>query len=313
MWIILAVTLAGFIAQLIDGALGMAFGITSTSVLLALAYSPAVASSAVHLAEIGTSVASGSFHLRFGNVDKRALLTVGIPGSIGALIGALLLSNIDLGAARPFTSTILLGLGVVLLVRFSRTTILGVLRRARARWLIPLGLVGGVVDATGGGGWGPIVTTSLTASKALEPRRAIGTANTAEVFVSVSASVGFLIGLGSSQIPWIVVGALLVGGLAAAPIAAHLVRRAPQRVLGLLTGTLIVVLNVRQLLVSAQSPLQLVLAGTCAALALCAIPVAIGVRLHLRQLRSSVQSSGPTEQLRLRESTIRDDHQQLSD
>jgi uncharacterized protein len=289
MWIILAVSLAGFAAQLIDGALGMAFGITSTSILLALAYSPAVASSAVHLAEIGTSAASGSFHLRFGNVDRRALLTVAIPGSIGALVGALLLSNIDLSAARPFTSVILLSLGVVVLVRFSRSTILGIVRRASARFLVPLGFVGGLVDATGGGGWGPIVTTSLTASNALEPRRAIGTANTAEVFVSISASVGFLIGLGTSQIPWLVVGALLVGGIVAAPIAALLVRKAPQRILGLLTGTLIIVLNIRQLFVSGGASLPLVLAAIGVTLALCAIPVTIGLRTYRQQRRSAAE------------------------
>jgi uncharacterized membrane protein YfcA len=288
--LLLAVSLAGFLAQLVDGALGMAFGITSTTVLVALAYSPAVASSAVHLAEIGTSITSGSFHLRFGNVDKKALLKVGIPGAIGAFVGAVVLSSIDLAAARPVTSVILLALGVVILLRFSRESILGVARRARARWLVTLGLVGGFIDSTGGGGWGPIVTTSLTASNALEPRRAIGTANTAEVLVSLSASAGFLLGLGGDNIPWLVVGALLVGGLAAAPIAAHLVRRAPQRILGLLTGTIIVALNIRQLAVSVGASTYLVVAGTVAAVLVCAWPVVVGIRVHSREVREAAST-----------------------
>jgi uncharacterized membrane protein YfcA len=288
--LLLAVSLAGFIAQMIDGALGMAFGITTTTVLVALAYSPAVASSAVHLAEIGTSITSGSFHLRFGNVDKKALLKVGIPGAVGAFVGAVVLSSIDLSAARPATSAILLALGAVILLRFSRVSILGSLRRARARWLIPLGLVGGFIDSTGGGGWGPIVTTSLTASNALEPRRAIGTANTAEILVSLSASAGFLFGLGGENIPWLVVCALLVGGLAAAPIAAHLVRRAPQRILGLLTGTIIVILNVRQLLVSLGAATEWVLAGTLAAVLFCTWPCVVGFRLHIHESRTEQEA-----------------------
>jgi uncharacterized membrane protein YfcA len=143
--------------------------------------------------------------------------------------------------------------------------------------------VGGVVDATGGGGWGPIVTTSLTASSALEPRRAIGTTNTAEVFVSVAASIGFLLGIGAENIPWNFVLALLVGGLVAAPLAAKLVSKAPQRVLGLLTGTLIVLLNVRQLAVSVNAEFPLVLVAVGLALALCAWPLVVGLRLQARE------------------------------
>lgn len=290
MWVILAVSLTGFAAQLVDGSLGMAFGITSTSLLLALSFSPAIASSTVHLAEIGTTIASGSFHLRFGNVDRAALLKVGIPGALGAFVGAIVLSNIDLSTARPATSLILLVLGIVILVRFSRASILGRVRRARARWLMPLGFVGGVVDATGGGGWGPIVTTSLTASNALEPRRAIGTANTAEVLVALAASVGFLLGLGAANIPWNMVLALLIGGLLAAPLAAKLVSKAPQRVLGLLTGTLIVLLNVRQLGVSLTVGPLIFWGGLALALALCGWAVVAGLRYHAREKVSALQS-----------------------
>jgi uncharacterized membrane protein YfcA len=241
---------AGFLAQLVDGAMGMAFGITSTTLLIFLAYNPAAASAIVHLAEIVTSSISGAAHIKFGNVDWHALVKVAVPGAVGAFVGAVVLSNVDLSAARPWTASILLALGALVLYRFTRPMILGKKRRARARWLAPLGLVGGFIDSTGGGGWGPVVTTSLTASNALEPRKAIGTTNTAEFVIAVAASIGFIFGLGPTQIPWDAVLALLIGGGLAAPIAAWLVSKAPQRLLGILVGNLIIALNVRQLSIS---------------------------------------------------------------
>jgi len=281
--VLVLIAIVGFVAQLIDGAIGMAFGITSTTMLLIVGYGPALASAIVHLTEIGTSIASGAFHLRFGNVDRAALLKVAVPGGIGAFVGAMLLSSIDLSVARPWTATLLLGLGVVILLRFSRVAILGVTRRARARWLMPLGFAGGFVDATGGGGWGPIVTTTLTASNALTPRKAIGTANTAEVVVALAASAGFLIGLGASSIPWDAALALLVGGIIAAPIAAKLVSIAPQRILGLLTGTVIVLLNVYQLATAFDAPGGVVIAALVVSLLGCAVAVGAGVRVHLAE------------------------------
>jgi uncharacterized membrane protein YfcA len=254
MWVLLLVSVAGFLAQLVDGAMGMAFGITSTTLLIFLAYNPAAASAIVHLVEIVTSSISGASHIRFGNVDWHALVKVAVPGAVGAFIGAMLLSSVDLSAARPWTASILLVLGALVLYRFTRPIILGKKRRARARWLAPLGLVGGFIDSTGGGGWGPVVTTSLTASNALEPRKAIGTTNTAEFVIALAASIGFLLGLGAEQIPWDAVGALLIGGALAAPIAAWLVSKAPQRLLGILVGNLIIALNVRQLSISFEFP-----------------------------------------------------------
>lgn len=215
--------------------------------LLFLGYSPAIASATVHLAEIGTSLASGVAHTKHKNVDWNACVRVAIPGAIGALIGSLVLSSINLTSAKSWTSSLLLILGILLLFRFTRPLILGNQRRARARMLAPLGLFGGFVDATGGGGWGPIVTTVLTASDSLEPRKAIGTANTAEFVISISASIGFLIGLGSSNIPWKEVLALLVGGMLAAPLAAWLVARAPSRIIGVSVGALVIILNLSTL------------------------------------------------------------------
>jgi len=268
MWVLLLVSVAGFLAQLVDGAMGMAFGVTSTTLLLLLAYNPAAASAIVHLVEIVTSSISGAAHIRFKNVDWQALVKVAVPGGIGAFVGAMILSNIDLSAARPWTASVLFILGALVLYRFTRPIILGKKRRARARWLAPLGLVGGFIDATGGGGWGPVVTTSLTASNALEPRKAIGTTNTAEFVIAVAASIGFLIGLGAEQIPWDAVIALGIGGALAAPIAAWLVSKAPQRILGILVGNLIIFLNVRQLIISFEVPELPAIAGFSATAAL---------------------------------------------
>ena len=249
MAVVLLVSIAGFVAQLIDGSMGMAFGIISTTVLLLLAYNPAVASAIVHFSEIVTSLISGVSHIKAGNVDWHALLKVAIPGAIGSFVGAILLSRLDFSAARPWTAAILSLLGCLILFRFTRVSIFGKKRVARARWLAPLGLVGGFVDSTGGGGWGPVVTTTLTASNALVPRKAIGTTNTAEFIISISASFGFVVGLGPTNIPWDAVLALMIGGALAAPIAAWLVSKAPQRILGVLVGNVVLGLNLRQLVI----------------------------------------------------------------
>lgn len=206
-------------------------------------------------------------------------MKVAIPGALGAFIGAVLLSNIDLSAARPWTASVLLILGSLVLYRFTRPIILGKKRRARARWLAPLGLVGGFIDSTGGGGWGPVVTTSLTASNALEPRKAIGTTNTAEFVIAIAASVGFLFGLGAEEIPWDAVGALLIGGALAAPIAAWLVSKAPQRLLGIMVGNLIIALNVRQLVISFEAPEPLSIGLFAAVGVLFVLTLIYGVKL----------------------------------
>jgi uncharacterized protein len=294
MWILLLVSLAGFFAQLIDGSMGMAFGVSATSLLLLLSYSPATASAVVHIAEVATTAASGLSHLRFGNVDWPILLKIALPGSLGAFGGALLLSSIDLSAARPWTAGVLLALGVVIILRFATARSTKTLRPPKKRWLVPLGLTGGFVDATGGGGWGPIVTTSLTVSRILEPRKAIGTTNAAEFSVAVSASVGFLVGLGSQGIPWPAVAALVIGGVFAAPVAAWVISRVKQRTLGLAVGFLIVALNVRQLGLALDVPSHTLWVLVVAVLG---IGGAILIRLVARSRSAQVQSadlgSGP--------------------
>jgi uncharacterized protein len=242
--------LVGLAAQLVDGSLGMAYGVTSTTLLLTTGAAPAAASATVHLAEIGTTLASGASHWRFGNVDWRVVSRIAIPGGIGAFAGATFLSALSTEAAAPIMSGILLALGVYILIRFTAWGTprdqLG--KPVRKRFLAPLGIFGGFVDSTGGGGWGPVATPALLASGRMEPRKVVGSVDTSEFVVSVAASVGFLIGLGAEGIPLTAVAALLIGGLIAAPIAAWLVRHIPGRILGSLVGGVIVLTNVRTIL-----------------------------------------------------------------
>ena len=242
--------LAGLGAQLVDGSLGMAYGVTSTTLLLAIGTNPAAASATIHLAEIGTTLASGLSHWKFGNVDWKVVAKVGVPGAVGAFAGATVLSSLSTEVAAPVMSLILLALGAYLLVRF---TLRGIDRRnlgkpVRKRFLSPLGLVAGFVDATGGGGWGPVGTPALLASGRMEPRKVIGSIDTSEFLVALAASLGFLLALGSQGIDFAWVAALLIGGLVAAPIAAWLVRHVPPRLLGSLVGGIIVLTNTRTLL-----------------------------------------------------------------
>jgi uncharacterized membrane protein YfcA len=244
--------LVGLGAQLVDGSLGMAYGVTSTTLLLALGTNPAVASATIHLAEIGTTLASGLAHWKFGNVDWKVVAKVGVPGALGAFAGATFLSHLSTGVAAPVMSLILVSLGVYLLVRF---TLRGIDRRhlgkpIRKRFLTPLGLVAGFIDATGGGGWGPVGTPALLASGRMEPRKVIGSIDTSEFLVSVAASLGFLLSLGSQGINFVWVAGLLGGGLVAAPLAAWLVRHIPPRMLGSMVGGVIVLTNTRTLLKS---------------------------------------------------------------
>ena len=246
---ILTIGLVGLGAQLVDGTLGMAYGVTSTTLLLTAGYSPAIASASVHLAEIGTTLASGASHWRFGNVNWSVVLRMGVPGAIGAFAGASFLSSLSTESAAPWMAGILLALGVYLLVRFAtRVPTQNLKAPLRKRFLTPLGVFAGFVDATGGGGWGPVATPTLISSGRMTPNKVIGTVDTSEVLVAVAASLGFFIGIGSEDIPWSAVGALLAGGLVAAPIAAYLVRHVPARLLGASVGGLIVVTNMRTLL-----------------------------------------------------------------
>ncbi|WAZ21492.1 sulfite exporter TauE/SafE family protein [Streptomyces cinnabarinus] len=247
---LILLALAGLGAQLVDGSLGMAYGVTSTTLLLAMGTNPAAASATVHLAEIGTTLMSGAAHWRFGNVDWKVVAKIGVPGAVGSFLGATVLSRLSTGVAAPLMSVILLGLGLYVMSRFTfRGLPEGQLGKPlRKRFLSPLGLVAGFLDATGGGGWGPVGTPALLASGRMEPRKVIGSIDTSEFLVAVAASLGFLLSLGSQGIDFVWVLAFLIGGLIAAPIAAWLVRLVPPRVLGSAVGGVIIVTNVRTLL-----------------------------------------------------------------
>jgi uncharacterized membrane protein YfcA len=247
-WILFA--LVGSVAQLIDGALGMGFGLTSSTLLITLGASAAVASAAVHMAEIGTTLASGASHWHAENIDKKILVRLAIPGGIGAFLGATFLSFIDLSSSKIFISTLLLFLGFLLLYRnvFRTENQVNMLEIKNPRFLTYLGFTGGVVDASGGGGWGPIVTPTLITTTSTEPRKVIGTVSAAEFVVAVSASVGFLVNINRIDINWATVGGLALGGVIAAPIAAKLVGRLPAKVLGTVVAIAIIVLNAIQII-----------------------------------------------------------------
>jgi uncharacterized membrane protein YfcA len=246
---LIAVAIAGLVAQLVDGALGMGYGLTSSTLLIATGLTPAAASASVHLAEVGTTAVSGVAHHRFNNVDWHAVRRIAIPGGIGAFLGATFLSSISTEFAKPLASSLLFTLGIYVLLRF----LLGKVRVARTgrpglRFLAPLGFIGGFVDATGGGGWGPVTTPTLLADGRLAPNRVIGTVSASEFVVAISASVGFFFALSGQAVRLEYVFALLGGGIIAAPIAAYSVRKLNPRLLGVIVGGFICFTNARTVL-----------------------------------------------------------------
>jgi uncharacterized membrane protein YfcA len=233
----------GFAAQLIDGALGMAYGVVSTTFLLTLGIPPAPASASVHIAEVFTTAVSGLSHLKLGNVDRRVLWRLLVPGMAGGVLGAYVLTHLPGDRIKPYVAVYLAILGVVILYKARRNT---APREVRTH-LVGLGLAGGFCDAIGGGGWGPIVTSTLVA-RGKAPRFSIGTVNLAEFFVTVAQSLTFLltIGMGSGR----VIGGLLLGGVLAAPVAAWACQRTPTRTMMVLVGILVIALSARTLLLA---------------------------------------------------------------
>ena len=261
---LLLLAVVGFAAQLVDGSLGMGFGVISTSLLLIAGLSPAMASASVHLAELGTNVASGVSHWKLGNVDWRLVARLGVPGAIGAFAGATFLSQISTALAKPVMAAILGALGMYILLRYAlKPPAVAQARRSphTAKFLVPLGLAGGFVDATGGGGWGPVSTTSLLSAGKTAPRTVIGSVDTSEFLVSFAASLGFVLNLGLLGIEWGIVLALLAGGLVAAPIAAWLVSRIPAQVMGVAVGGIIIMTNLKTLFDASQLTSEQVTVG----------------------------------------------------
>lgn len=272
-------TLTGLVAQLVDGSLGMGFGVTSNSGLIAFGIAPAVASASIQMTNIVTGAASGVSHWRFGNVSWSLVFRLGIPGAIGGFLGASALSSFEGDWVVAAVAVVLLALGVVVVVRSlrgdldQRATVQGGLSR---HFLVLLGTIGGFAKAIGGGGWGPVTTPALMASGKVEPRQVIGSVSAAEVLVSLSATAGFLNGLsGTGGVRPSLVLAMMAGGVVAAPLAAFIVGRIKPARLGLWVGTLLLVLNTQTLLAEVGAPAVIVLS----ALAVIAI---VGVALAYR-------------------------------
>lgn len=239
--------LAGFAAQMIDGALGMAYGVSSTTLLTSIGVPQKFASAAVHASEVVTTGISGLSHWRLGNVQFDLAKRLVIPGVLGGVIGAYLLSNLEAPWLKPAVAVYLALMGLVIIYRAFRA----LAPREVRSWLTPLGFVGGFMDAIGGGGWGPIVTSTLVA-RGNAPRYTVGSVNATEFFITLSQSITFVIALGSGefmQYGKIILG-LLIGGAIAAPLAAVAARKLPHKPFMLLVGVLIVVLNVRTLILS---------------------------------------------------------------
>ncbi|MEO7655327.1 MAG: sulfite exporter TauE/SafE family protein [Sphingomicrobium sp.] len=226
---------AGFAAQLIDGALGMAFGVISTTLLISLGMPPAAASAGVHTVETFTTATSGVSHILHKNVDWKLFGRIAIPGIIGGIIGAYVLSSIDATVVKPFVLAYLAAIGALLLWRGMNHPP----HHVPPKVVAPLGLVGGFLDAAGGGGWGPIVTGNLLAQGS-EPRRTIGTVNTAEFLVTATISATFVATLGWKAFT-IATAGLLIGGVVAAPLGARIASRVNARFLLTAVGVLLVI------------------------------------------------------------------------
>jgi uncharacterized protein len=243
MWDDIALYIAiGFAAQLVDGAIGMAYGVMSSSILMSMGVSPAVASACVHMAETFTTGISGFSHWKFGNVDFALVRRLAIPGAIGGALGAYILTNIDGNIVKPYVAGYLLVMGLYILWKA---------RAVEAESSEPvknvslLGLFGGFVDSIGGGGWGPIVTTTLIGRGTI-PRYAIGSVNLSEFFVTLAISATFILTIGLEL--WPIIVGLVVGGALAAPLAAYATRYLPARVLMVIVGCVIVTLSLRTLI-----------------------------------------------------------------
>jgi uncharacterized membrane protein YfcA len=231
----------GFLAQLVDGTMGMGYGATSTSFLLALGVPPAISSTGVHVAEMFTSGASAVSHIKFGNINKKLVRYLIIPGVIGSAVGAYLLADIiDGQAIKPYISVYMMVLGGIIIYKALKKNIV----KKRTKRLGVLATFGGFMDAVGGGGWGPIVTSTLI-GHGRDPRYTIGSVNTAEFAVSLASGLTFLVFQGINS--WQIIAGLIVGGVVAAPLGAYLVNRVPRKPLMILVGTLVIFLSLRTL------------------------------------------------------------------
>jgi uncharacterized membrane protein YfcA len=226
----------GFGAQLIDGAIGMAFGVITTTLLVSvMGMPPAQASARVHIVEMFTTAASGISHVLHKNVDWKLFSRLAIPGVIGGVIGAYVLTNIDAAVAKPFVMVYLSGIGIYLLYRAWGYTH----EHRQPKVIAPLGFIGGFLDAAGGGGWGPVVTSNLLIQGS-SPRMTVGTVNTTEFFLTTAISITFITQIGFEAFTTATLG-LLIGGLLAAPLGAYLAKRIPPQRLMLMVGIVLTI------------------------------------------------------------------------
>jgi uncharacterized membrane protein YfcA len=240
---ILLYILVGFVAQMIDGALGMAYGVSSNTFLLSLGIPPAAASASVHMAEVVTTGISGYSHWKLGNVDWKLVRRLLIPGVIGGVLGAYLLTSVNGDVIKPYIAAYLILMGGVIIYKaftLQPRNKPDAYHGPNVSWL---GLLGGFCDAIGGGGWGPVVTSTLVA-RGKYPRTTIGSVNFSEFFVTLSQSVVFVLTLSFAQYWQIIIG-LLIGGGIAAPFAARMTKQLPIKTLMILVGTLIILLSIR--------------------------------------------------------------------
>lgn len=248
---LLTCALVGLIAQMIDGALGMAYGVSCNTFLLSVGVAPAIAAASVKTSEVFTSGVSGFSHMRLGNVDKKLFYRLVFPGVLGGILGAFLLARLNGDKIKPFISAYLLIIGIVIIRKaFHRP----VHKEEKHHHVSILGFFGAFMDAIGGGGWGPIVTSTLLAG-GREPRTAIGSVNTAEFFVTIAQATTFILLLGFEQGPFsvkngpVVIG-LILGGVIAAPFAAYIAKHIPAKKLMITVGTLIILLSLRIIFMS---------------------------------------------------------------
>jgi len=240
--------LVGFLAQFVDGSLGMAYGVSSTTALVTIGVYPALASASVHTAEIFTTFVSGNAHLRLGNVRRDMILSLVIPGVLGGVTGAYVCSTISANPLKVIVGGILLAMGLIILYRFTFKRVIHFrTEKPSSRMLSALGYVAAFMDALGGGGWGPIATTTLVANN-VEPSKAIGSVNFTEFFVTVAETLTFLILIGPENFNWEIILGLMAGGLICAPIAALVCKKLPHRILGILVGAAIITLSLRTIL-----------------------------------------------------------------
>ena len=231
----------GFAAQMVDGAIGMAYGLTGTSVLLSIGVAPATASACVHAAEVFTTGGSGFAHWRLGNVRSELIWKLAVPGMIGGAVGAFVLSSLSGDTIRPFINLYLFAMGLLILWKAWHR---GEPRDAAPKRLPVLGLAGGFVDAIGGGGWGPLVASTLIGG-GTTPRYAIGSVNLAEFFVTATITGTFVFTIGLEL--WPIITGLILGGIAAAPFAAYATKQIPDRPLMFLVGAIVSLLSLRGL------------------------------------------------------------------